>query len=156
MPLILRRSLIFFALLIGGLVLYSLWYGIKADRYEETAVPYLESVLPKLTSWQDEQLKPLLSPAARLDFENEKLRAAYRLFSQLGQLKSMGKPQFIANRNDTSKALGDIEIIDYQVPLQFDSGPAVIKIKLVADGKSYYIHHFGFHSEIFGAKVTTD
>jgi hypothetical protein len=156
MPLILRRSLIFFTLLIGGLVLYSLWYGIKADRYEETAVPYLESALPKLTSWQYEQLKPMLSPAARLDFENEKVQAAYRLFSQLGQLKSMGKPQFIANRNDTSKALGDIEIIDYQVPLQFDSGPAVIKIKLAADGNSYYIHHFGFHSEIFADKTTTD
>jgi hypothetical protein len=156
MPLILRRSLIFFALLIGGLVLYSLWYGIKADRYEETAVPYLESALPKLTSWQYEQLKPMLSPAARLDFENEKLQAAYRSFSQLGQLKSIGKPQYISNRNDTSKALGDFEIINYQVPLQFDSGPAVIKITLVADGKSYYIRHFGFHSEIFAAKTTTN
>jgi len=156
MPLILRRSLIFFALLIGGLVLYSLWYGIKADRYQETAVPYLESALPKLTSWQYEQLKPLLSPTARLDFENEKLQAAYRLFSKLGQLKSMGKPQYITDRNDTSTELGDIEIIDYQVPLQFDSGPAVIKITLAADGKSYYIHHFGFHSEIFAAKTTPD
>jgi hypothetical protein len=156
MPLILRRSLIFFALLIGGLVLYSLWYGIKADRYEETAVPYLESALPILTSWQYEQLKPILSPAARLDFENKKLQAAYRLFSQLGQLKSIGKPQYISNRNDTSKALGDFEIINYQVPLQFDSGPAVIKITLVADGKSYYIRHFGFHSEIFAAKTTTN
>jgi hypothetical protein len=156
MPLILRRSLIFFALLIGGLVLYSLWYGIKADRYQETAVPYLESALPKLTSWQYEQLKPLLSPTARLDFENEKLQAAYRLFSKLGQFKSMGKPQYITYRNDTSKELGDIEVIDYQVPLQFDSGPAVIKITLAADGKSYYIHQFGIHSEIFAAKTTSD
>jgi hypothetical protein len=156
MPLILRRSLIFFALLIGGLVLYSLWYGIKADRYEETAVPYLESALPKLTSWNYEQLKPMLSPDAQLDFENEKLQAAYRLFSQLGELKSIGKPQYITDRNDTSKELGDIEIIDYQVPLQFDSGPAVIKIKLVADGKSYYIHRFGFQSEIFVDKTPSD
>ncbi len=50
MSLILRRSLIFFALLLVGLVLYSVWYGMKADRYEETAIPYLESVMPKLTS----------------------------------------------------------------------------------------------------------
>jgi hypothetical protein len=63
MSLILRRSLIFFGLLLAGLVLYSFWYGIKADRYEETAIPYLESVMPKLTSWRYDQLRPLLSPS---------------------------------------------------------------------------------------------
>ena len=149
MSLILRRSLIFFALLLAGLVLYSFWYGMKADRYEETAIPYLESAMPKLTSWQYDKLKSLLSPAARLDFENEKVRAAYQSFSRLGQFQSMEKPRYTASRAESSEALGDIELIDYQVALQFDSGPAVIKIKLVADGKSYYVQHFGFHSEIF-------
>jgi len=149
MSLILRRSLIFVALLVAGLVLYTLWYGMKADRYDDTAVPYLEAALPKLTSWEYVQLKPLLSPAARQDFENEKLQAAYQAFSRLGQLKSMEKPRFVANRFDSSEAGEDIEIVDYQVPLLFESGPAVIKVKLIADGESYYIHHFGIHSEIF-------
>ena len=154
MSLILRRSLIFISLLIAGLVLYALWYGIKADRYEGTAVPYLESVLPKLTSWQYAQLKPLLSPTAQLQFENQKVQEAYRLFGRLGQLKSAGKPKYMGNRSDTSEKLGDIEVIAYQVPLEFDSGPAVIKISLVADGKSYYINHFGIHSEVFDEQQT--
>lgn len=149
MSLILRRSLIFIALLVAGLVLYSLWYGIKADRYDETAIPYLESALPLLASWEYEQLKPLLSSRARLDFENQGVQAAYRNFSRLGQLKSMEKPRFVANRFDSSEELGDIEIVDYQVPVQFDSGPAVIKIKLIADGNSYHIHYFGIHSEAY-------
>jgi hypothetical protein len=152
MSLILRRSLIFICLLIGGLVLYSLWYGIKADRYEETAIPFLESAIPRVSSWQFEQLEPLLSPGARSDFNNEKLRAAYQSFSKLGQYQSMQKPRFTASRDDSSKESGDIEIIDYQVELQFDSGPAMLKIKLIADGNSYYVHHFGFHSEIFAAE----
>jgi hypothetical protein len=155
MSLILRRSLIFFALLLAGLVLYSFWYGMKADRYEETAILYLESVMPKLTSWQYDQLRPLLSPAARLDFENEKVRAAYQSFSRLGQYQSMEKPRYTASRTDSSQEFGDIEVVDYQVSLQFDSGPAVIKIKLVADGKSYHIQHFGFHSEIFADDSST-
>ena len=155
MSLILRRSLIFIVLLLGGLVLYSLWYGIKADRYEETAIPYLEMAIPELTSWQYDQLKPLLSTTARKDFENEKLRAAYQSFSRLGQYQSMEKPRYTASRAESSKELGDIELIDYQAALQFDSGPAVIKIKLVADGKSYHIQHFGFHSEIFADDSST-
>jgi len=64
----------------------------------------------------------------------------------------MEKPRFTASHNDSSKELGDVEIIDYQVTLQFDSGPAMMKIKLVADGNSYHVQHFGFHSEIFAAE----
>lgn len=149
MPFILRRSLIFITLMLAGLVLYSLWFGIKADRYDETAVPYLESAIPELTSWQFDRLRPLLSPAAQQVFENEKVRMAYQAFSQLGQLQSMNKPQFSAASHDSSAELGDIEVIDYQVVLQFDSGPAAIKIKLVSDSRTYYIHHFSFQSEAF-------
>jgi len=138
------------------LLIYTLWFGMKADRYDDTAVPYLESALPIVTSWQFEQLRPLLSPTARLEFENEKVQQAYQSFSRLGQLKSTGKPKYLWDRSDTSKSLGDIEIIGYQVPLEFDSGLAVIKINLVADGKSYYIQHFGIHSEVFADQQTTN
>ena len=149
MSFILRRSLIFISLMLAGLVLYAFWYGIKADRYDETAIPYLESAVPILTSWRYEELKPLLSPGARLDFENEKVRAAYQSFSRLGQFQSMDKPRYTASQKDGSKELGDVEVVDYQGTLQFDSGPAVIKIKLVADGESYFIQHFSIQSEIF-------
>lgn len=149
MSFILRRTLIFFALLLAGLLSYSVWYGMKADRYDETAIPYFESAIPELTSWQYQRLRPLLSPLARQVFENEKVRMAYQDFNRLGRLQSMDKPQFIANSYDSNAELGDIEVIDYQLVLQFDSGPAAMKIKLVADGKSYYIHHFSIQSEVF-------
>jgi hypothetical protein len=149
MSLILRRSLIFITLLVGGLVLYSFWYGIKADRYEATAIPYIDSVMPAVTSWQPERLIPVLSPAAKADFENEKVRAAYQSLSRLGEFQGMQKPRFVASRADSSEQLGDVELIDYEVELQFDSGPAILKIKLVADGHSYHVRQFGFHSEIF-------
>jgi hypothetical protein len=149
MNLVLRRSLIFVSLLLGGLVLYALWYGIKADRYEETAVPYLQTALPILASWQYERLEPLLSPAARLEFENEKLRAGYRGLGRLGKLQSVGKAQYVTDRYDSSEQLGDVEVVEYKVPLEFDSGPALIKITLLADGNAYYVHRFGIHSEVF-------
>ena len=155
MSFILRRSLIFIALLLAGLVLYSVWFGIKADRYDETAIPYLESAMPELTSWQYDRLRPLLSAAARQVFENEKVRKAYQAFSQLGQFQSMDKPQFTASSHDSSAESGDIDIIDYQVALQFDSGPAAIKIRLVADGRTYYIQHFSIQSETFADGSST-
>lgn len=144
-----RRSLVFIALLVAGLVVYSLWYGIKADRYDESVVPFLQSALPELTSWQYDRLRPLLSPEARVEFESEQGQAVYRLFSRLGRLESQGRPEYLGDRSDTTESLGDILLLAYQVPLQFESGPAVIKLNLAVDGQNYFIHHFGIHSEIF-------
>jgi hypothetical protein len=61
----------------------------------------------------------------------------------------MDKPRYTASQEESSKELGDVEVVEYQVTLQFDSGPAVIKIRLVADGNSYFVHHFSFQSEVF-------
>jgi hypothetical protein len=149
MSFILRRTLIFIGLMLAGLVLYAVWFGIKADRFDETAIPYLEAAMPMVASWQYQQLQPLLSPGARLDFENEKVRSAYEAFSQLGQFQSMDKPRYSASQKASSKELGDVEVVEYQVALQFDSGPALIRIKLLADGESYFVHHFSIQSEIF-------
>ena len=141
--------MIFVTLLIAGLVIYSVWYGIRAGRYDDTAIPYLESALPNLTSWQYRQLEPLLSPTARSVFESEKVRSAYRSYSRLGQFKSAGRPQYMGNSPGTSTTLGDVDVIAYKVLIELDSGPAVIKINLVADDASYYVNHFGIQSEMF-------
>ena len=114
---ILKRSLIFIVLMAAGLVLYMSWYNIKAERFNETAIPYLEQALPKLTSWQYPELEMLLSPTAKTVFASDKVR--------------------------------DVELIAYQVQLEFETGPAVIKLNLASDGQRYYIHHFGIHSHIF-------
>lgn len=146
---ILQRSLVFFGLLGAGLVLYTLWYGIKADRYDETVGPYLQSALPELASWRYERLRPLLTPAARAEFDSDEGQAVYRLFSRLGRLESQGRPEYRGDRSDSTESLGEILLLVYQVPLQFESGPAVIKLNLARVDERYFIHHFGIHSQIF-------
>ena len=149
MSLLIRRSLIFIVLLLGGLLLYTVWFSIKAERYDDTVIPYLESSIPILTSWQYSQLEPLLSPKARNDFENPALRQAYENFNRLGKFKSMERPQYTNNYDENRETLGVVEVVEYQASLLFDSGPAIIKIKLISDGKSYYIDYFGFQSDVF-------
>ena len=149
MPSVLQRSVIFVGLLIAGLVVYASWYGIKADRYDKVAVPFLESALPELASWQYWRLQPLLSPAARVEFASEEGQSVYQLFSKLGRLESQGRPEYLGEQSASSETLGEIQLLAYQVPLQFETGPATIKLNLANDGQHYYIHHFGIHSEIF-------
>ncbi len=78
---VLNRSLIFVTLMVLGLVVYTQWFNIKAERFEKTALLYIEKTLPVVTGWQFEQFRPLLSPAARSWFESDKGRELYRLFS---------------------------------------------------------------------------
>jgi hypothetical protein len=149
LPSLFHRSLIFVGLLVAGLVVYAAWYGIKADRYDKVVVPFLESAIPELTSWRYARLQPLLSPDARNEFDSDEGQAIYQLFSKLGRLESQGKPEYLGDRSDTSESLGDILLLAYQVPLEFETGPAIIKLNLAHDGEGYFIHHFGIHSEIF-------
>lgn len=146
---ILRRSLVFVGIMVAGLVFYSVWFDMEAERYDETAVPYLNDAIPKLVSWKFSRLKPLLSPEALKEAESEQGQAVYRIFSQLGKFYSMGKPQYLADKSEHSEGLGNIRIVSYTVPVDFETGPAIVKLNLASVDDSYYIHHFGIHSELF-------
>ena len=67
----------------------------------------------------------------------------------VGYLESLGKPQFKANTTEFSEGLGEVEVLSYSIPAEFDSGPAVVNVDLASDGQSYFIHRFGANSEIF-------
>jgi hypothetical protein len=149
MPTLLKRSLLFFALMIAGLALYAFWYGASADKYDETVIPYLDKNLPQITSWQYSQLKPLLTPQAQSEFETEIGRATFILFTKLGKLQTIGKAQYGAKGSEFSEGLGEVDLISYTVPVEFDTGPAVVKLNLVINGDSYIIQHIGISSEIF-------
>lgn len=149
MHLLLNRSLIFIGLLMAGLALYVLWFNMSAGRYDETAVPYLEKALPQLGSWKFSELAPMLSPQARSAFETDKGQQDYRLFSKLGEMKSVGKPQYISDNSETSEGLGAVEVVSYKVPVIFETGPALINIQLASNGEKYFIHRLEISSEIF-------
>ncbi|MFT5659271.1 MAG: hypothetical protein ACI9KN_002554 [Gammaproteobacteria bacterium] len=149
MPTIIKRSLIFIALMVAGLALYAFWYGITADKYDKTVVPYLDKNLPRITSWQYSKLKPLLTPQAQSEFETKAGRASFILFASLGKLQSTGKPQYGAKGSEMSEGLGEVDVVSYTVPVVFDTGPAVIKLNLVINGDSHIIQHIGISSKLF-------
>lgn len=146
---LLNRSLIFIGVMVAGLIFYTVRFNMIAESYDETAVPYLDNAIPKLASWQFSELEPLLSPQAREKLKTEQGRAAYQLFTKLGRFNSMEKPQYQSEASSHTEGLGDILVISYTIPADFETGPAIFKIKLASTDGTYYIHQFGIHSEIF-------
>ena len=55
----------------------------------------------------------------------------------------------MADRSGSSEGLGKVDIVTYQVPVVFETGPAVIKILLASNGESYFIHHLEISSGLF-------
>ncbi len=150
---VLKRSLIFIALVLLGLALYVILFSMNARRYDDTVVPYLNHALPVVARWKFAELVPMLSPEALANFRTDKGKDVYRQFTRLGELKSIGKPQYIADQSEFSEGLGEVDIVSYQVPVNFETGSAVIKILLAANGESYFIHHLGISSEIFSGQL---
>lgn len=146
---LLKRSLIFIGIMVAGLAFYAVRFNMIADNFDETAIPYLNKAIPKLASWQYDELEPLLSPQAREIFKTDEGRAGYQRLTKLGRLSKIEKPQYQSDTADHTEALGDIRLISYTIPADFDTGPAIIKIKLASTDEAYYIHQFGIHSEIF-------
>ena len=144
-----QRSLIFIALMVAGLTLYSIMFGMKADRYDETAIPYLNQSLPELTSWKYSRLEPLLSPQAKKEFNTEKGQSDFLVFKRLGKLQSFGKPQYQSAGTDNSNEESKFSLVVYTILAEFETGPAKIKINLAINGESYLIHHFSIQSGIF-------
>ena len=90
----------------AGLALYAFWYGISADKYNQTVIPYLDKSLPEITSWQYSKLKPLFTPEAQSEFETEAGRATFILFTKPGKLQSIDKAQYGAKGSEMSEGLG--------------------------------------------------
>jgi hypothetical protein len=149
MHFIVKRSLIFVVFMVAGLALYAIQFGMKADKFDETAVPYLEQNLPIVARWRFSDLKSRLSPQALNEFETDNGKSTYRQFSKLGRLRSLGKPQFKTSLTESSEGLGEVEILSYTIPTEFESGPGIIKVDLVSNGQSHLIHRFGISSAIF-------
>ena len=54
-----------------------------------------------------------------------------------------------AHKSESSRSFGEVDIVSYSAPVEFESGPAVIKINLASNGQSYFIHHLRINSAIY-------
>ena len=146
---ILQRTLIFIGLMIAGAILYSIWFGGKADKFDARVVPYLDKNLSVLVGWQYDQLLPLLSPPARVEFDTDDGRGFYKLLSNLGPLKTSGRPEYRSSDNASIDSMGEVTLVSYEVGLDFIAGPGMLKIQLLLGDEGVFVHHFGIQSEVF-------
>lgn len=125
------------------------WVLSQQSEYESTAVPYIESVIPDITTWDpeviwayyDQDVKDLISKD-----ENDKF---IRYVSKLGGLESLGTPQFQRVESSASTGSGTRKFIFYSIPAKFDNGDASIDLTVLDRKGEFSIYHFRINSMAF-------
>ena len=131
-------------IIIGGNIFYKKYQG---SQYDKLAVPYIQRVIPVISSWDPVATKALMTPEIATTIPDEKYARAMVFFSQLGALQSVDEPEFTKAHVDLETEIGRQTILEYKVDASYANGDAEIEIKLLERGGSFEIYRFNFSSE---------
>ncbi len=129
---------------------FSAYFGYGAyqsSQYDGTAIPYIQEVLPKISTWDPEIVKQCMAPEVLQNVTDENLKDIMEALAQIGELQSIGEMKF---KKKATGGVGDLvqqPVITYTVNAQYSSGATIVTIALLDKGGSYAVYHFNFESE---------
>ncbi len=115
---------------------------------EETFPPYIQETVPKLTTWDIEQYKLLMSQKGMESATPEQWQLYLDMFKKLGQLQSIGVAELQNSRVASTVATGNTTYAVYLVPLSFDTGEAHVQLGLQHNDGKVEINSVRFLSDL--------
>ena len=140
--------------MIGVFAGSAIYNNYQGEQYSKTAIPYLQKVIPELSSWDPEQIKGLMAPETLENIPEEQFRNMVNWFSKLGKLRSSEAPVFEKIDSRLTKNGAQQKVVEYSVAATYENGDARLNVKLLDLGDSFEIYHFSFGSEILSGKQT--
>lgn len=127
----------------------------QADQYHDLVVPYLEKVIPKISTWEVEVIKRNMSPEAVESLSPEQLEAVVNEFSKLGELESFSTPKFDRiskeRKGNAIKGIEDTEtVLTYTSQAVYENGEAKLTFKLIPEDEKAKLHYFNVQSNVLG------
>ena len=115
---------------------------------EEVLIPYIESAIPRLTTWDISEYKTLMSEDGFNGITPEQWDLYLKLFTKLGTLESVGTPELQNWRTMSGIPNGKTTYADYLIPLAFDTGPAHVELGLKHNKNKTEINSVRFLSDL--------
>ncbi|MFT3928844.1 MAG: hypothetical protein QM709_00995 [Spongiibacteraceae bacterium] len=146
------RILIIVALFAVGL-LY--WYSEQQrDHYDVAAQRYLQQSLSDISSWQRDNIKQHLTPAALANIDDKQIDALIERYRGLGAFKRVDDLQFARLTAALSFFSSNI-LLSYHGTVRFEHGNASLAITLIASQGRFQIYNFSFGSPNISATAAT-
>ena len=130
-------------------MILAIWFSISSSKHTENATPYLNKNIPLISTWDFEQLRPLLTQPALEQFETEQGQKIFKFFSKLGKAKSFEQPEYLSSKSSITTIDGATEIVIFNMGGYFENGYATFTITLESDDYEYKIQHLKINSNVF-------
>ncbi|MCK4508863.1 MAG: hypothetical protein KAU27_09990 [Desulfuromonadales bacterium] len=120
----------------------------QASEYSDTAVPYVEKIIPIVSTWEPKAIRELMVPEVSAEISEDKFAQTMALFSKLGALQSMEEPQFEDVDTGGKTVIGMQTILEYKIDAQYENGEALLNIKLLSRDGVFELYSFNVGSEV--------
>ncbi len=122
-------------------------YGIYLkSQYNGTAIPYIQEVLPKISTWDADIVRPYVAPEILQTLTEENFNNLMGALSKIGTLQHIEKIDFKGKTGVQKGQLGQHAVITYEVAAKYSSGDAIVTISLFDRNGSYEIAQFNFQT----------
>ena len=127
-----------------GSIAYNYYQGTE---YSDTAVQYIEQILPIVSEWEPAAIRELMVPEVSAEISEDKFAQTMAMFSKLGTLQSMEEPDFQEVDTGGKTVIGMQTIVEYEVDAKYENGDALLNIKLLDRNGSFELYQFNLSSE---------
>jgi len=135
-----------------GFSSYFIYGYMQAEKYNGTAIPYIEQVLPELSSWDVDRVTSCLAPEVIKTISPEDLEHLLMALSQIGALQSIDEATFKNEATGNNIKDSDAPIVTYEIATQYSSGPATVILSLLQRDGHYQVYSFNFQSQALAQK----
>lgn len=137
-------QIIILVALLGAGLLY--WYsGQQQAHYDAAAQRYMQQALGDIASWQRDNIKKHLTPAALANIDDKQIDALIERYRGLGAFKRVDDVQFARLTAALSFFNRNI-LLSYHGTARFEHGSASLAITLIPAEGRFQIYNFSFGS----------
>ncbi|MBI4697107.1 MAG: hypothetical protein HY749_24140 [Gammaproteobacteria bacterium] len=123
----------------------------QEDVYRQTYVPFLNSTIPSISTWDPKRVASLFVEKARPNVLSPESVAALALYSHLGKLKDFEAPVFERVETGMDPVLGTYKVVVYSTKAIFENGSAVLTMNVTEKGGNMYLTFLNIAPTYFAA-----
>ena len=125
---------------------YFIYGNMQSAKYDGRAVPYIEMVLPELSSWDAARVKLVLAPEILRTIPAGELEGLLHSLARLGELKSIGEKSFKNKATGANVKYVNFPVITYAIAAEYATGPATVTLSFLDRDGEYQLYSFNFQS----------
>ncbi len=138
--------------IVTGITTYFTYGYVQSSKYADTAIPYLQEVLPQISTWDADGAKQYMVPEILQTITPDNLKNLMAALSVIGNLESIGEASFKNKVSGDEIQFIDSVVITYDVDAKYSSGDAVVTIRLLVRNDSYEVYNFNFKTQALAVR----